>query len=191
MWARVAVAVVLSVAAGGSAQADGVGRAHAELDPLPFARGGYGGQVGFRPAGSGLRVAAASFALDVPDLAVEVGGNDGFHARVRPSAALYLLYHVQPAARGGWAFGGSLRYLRIRYTHDDEPDARADVGDLSPELIAGYKWHPGAAGFYLQPWLGLGVTAWRHGDLDVGAHTYDPLPVQPFFTVNVGWDVAL
>lgn len=182
-------AVAVACAASG-ARADGIGRANAELDPLPFVRAGYGVQVGYRPSGSGLRVSVASFALDVPDAAVELGGNEGFHARVRPSAALYV-FHYRPDARGGWALGGSLRYLRIRYTHDDEPDRRADVGELSPEIIAGYKWHPGAAGFYLQPWLGLGVTVWRRGDLDVGEHTVSPLPVQPFFTVNLGWELAL
>ena len=173
-----------------AARADGAARVHAEVDPLPFARHGYGGQVGLRLRGSGLRFAIASFALDVPDAALQFSGNEGFHARVRPSVALYVLYYPSPE-RGGWAFGGSLRYLRLRYTHDDEPGGRANVSEVSPELIAGYKWHPGAAGFYLQPWFGLGVTAVRDGDLDVGAHTYDPPPVQLFATVNLGWDVAL
>ncbi|HUS66263.1 MAG TPA: hypothetical protein VMZ28_17035 [Kofleriaceae bacterium] len=185
LWLGLLVAV-----APAAARADEPARVHAEVDPLPFARGGYGAQLGLRLRGSGLRFAVASFALDVPDAATQLSGNDGFHARVRPSGAVYVLYYPSPT-RGGWAFGGSLRYLRLRYRHDDEPGARANVTELSPELIAGYKWHPRPAGFYLQPWFGLGVTAARDGDLDVGARTYDPPPVQLFATVNLGWDVAL
>jgi len=165
-------------------------RVHAELDPLPFARGGYGGQLGIRPSGfGGLRLAIASFALDVPDFAVQLGGNDGFHGRVRPSAAVYVLYY--PALRNGWAFGGALRYLRLRYQHDDAPGEESKTSEISPELIVGYKWHPSGLGFYLQPWLGLSSTLWRSEEIQVGTLDYDPLPVQAFFTVNLGWELEL
>jgi hypothetical protein len=130
----------------------------------------------------------------VPDPVAELGGNDGFDIEVRPSGAIYVLYYLRPAGQNGFAFGGALRYLRLRYTHADEPgDGR--VSELSPEAIAAYQWHPlpggPARGLYLQPWIGLSFTAYRDGDRVVGARTYDPLPVQPFFTVNIGWELAL
>jgi hypothetical protein len=109
---------------------------------------------------------------------------------VHPSAAVYVLYYPSSASEG-WAVGGSLRYLRLRYTHVDEPDERADVAEVSPEAIVGYKWHPWDGRFYLQPWFGLGVTVHRSGDLDVGARTYDPLPVQLFATINLGWELRV
>ena len=182
------VALVVIAALAGTAYADDV-HLHAEVDPLPFTRGGYGGQLGVRAdAIARVRVAAASFALDVPDFAAQLGGNDDFHIRVRPSAALYVLYYLSPA-RNGFAVGGSLRYLRLRYTHDDI-DEHDDVRELSPEAIVGYKWHPSRYGFYLQPWFGLSVTAWRSHDPVVGGRAYDPLPVQAFFTVNLGWELV-
>jgi hypothetical protein len=172
----------------GTAAADGV-ITHVELDPLTFANAGYGGQLGIRHhALHGLRLAIASFSLHVPDPIAELGGNAGFDVRVRPSGALYALYYFEPAGRGGLAIGGSVRYLRYRYEHDDVPGAAATTRELSPEVIVAYQWHPFHDGFYVQPWLALGVTVLRSGEPDVGDRTYDPLPVSPFFTVNLGYE---
>lgn len=167
-------------------------RLHAELDPLPFVLGGYGGQIGYRAAAlPRLRFAVASFALDLPDAIAQLDAdNDGFHVRVRPSAAVYVLYFVS-GERGGWVAGGAVRALRLEYTRDGEPDARARVTELSPEAIVGYKWHPWRAGFYLQPWLGLSRALVSSADPVVGDREYQVPIVQPFFTVNVGWELAL
>lgn len=182
-----ALAIVVLLVAPASAEVT----LHAEVDPLPFANGGYGGQLGIRhPALRGVRIAAASFALHVPDVLSQIGGNDGFDQRVRPSGALYVLYYFRPG-RDGFSVGGSLRYLRLRYEHDDLPGDRADTRELSPELIVGYQWHPFNNGFYLQPWFALGVTLVRDGDPIVGDREYEPLPVSPFFTVNIGYEHAL
>lgn len=185
-----ALALVLGIALSPPARAEGV-HLHGELDPLPFARAGYGGQLGVRDDErlGRVRIAAASFALDVPDLAAQLGDNDGFHLRVRPSAAVYVLYYLAPG-RDGLALGGSLRYLRLRATHDAFTGVHDDTRELSPEAIVAYKWHPSRYGFYLQPWFGLSATAWRAHDLRVGDRTYDPLPVQAFFTVNLGWELV-
>jgi len=165
---------------------------HGELDPFPFATLRYGGQLGVRaPQLAGVRLALASFSLDVPDVIGQLGGNDGFHVDVRPSGALYALYYLRPAGSDGLAVGASLRYLRFRYTHDDAPGEDVDVSELSPEAIVGYQWHPFHNGFYLQPWLALGVALTHSADATVGGHTYDELPVSPFFTVNIGYERAL
>lgn len=159
-----------------------------EVDPLPFALGGFGAQLGVRRGP--VRIAPACFSLDVPDMVAELGGNDGFHIRVRPSPAVYVLYFPTGDGRGWW-FGGALRMLRLRYTHDDAAGLDAETTEVSPEAIGGYRWFPTRHGFYVQPWVGLSVTAYRSGDLDVGTQTYDPLPVQLFATVNLGWEFAL
>jgi hypothetical protein len=182
-------ALALVVAMTSLATAEPGARLHAEVDPLPFARGGYGGQIGVRVDRiARVRVAVASFSLDVPDLVTQLGGNDDFHLRVRPSGALYVLYYLSPG-RSGLAVGGSVRYLRLRYTHDAVPGMEAETSEVSPEAIVGYKWHPTRHGFYLQPWLGASITAWRSGEPVVGDRTYAPLPVQLFFTVNLGWEL--
>lgn len=165
---------------------------HAELDPLTFANGGYGGQLGIRhPALHGVRLAVAGFSLHVPDALARFGGNDGFDLRVRPSGALYALYYGHAAEHDGLAIGASLRYLRLRYEHDDVPGHQAEVTELSPEVIIGYQWHPLHGAFYLQPWLALGVTVSRRGEAIVGNKHYDEPPIQPFFTVNIGWELRL
>jgi hypothetical protein len=162
---------------------------HAEIDPFPFSTGRYGGQIGIRaPALGGVRIAIASFSLDVPDVIGQLGGNDKFHVDVRPSGALYVLYYLRPPGRDGFAVGGSIRYLRFRYTHDDAPGEQADVSEISPEAIVGYQWHPFTNGFYLQPWLALGRALTHSGDMTVGGHAYKELPISPFFTVNIGWE---
>jgi hypothetical protein len=163
---------------------------HAELDPLTFANGGYGGQLGIRhPALGGVRLAIASFSLHVPDVISQIG-NAGFDERVRPSGAIYALYYFAPPGHDGFAAGISVRYLRIRYEHDDEPGLTADVSQISPEAIVGYQWHPFHNGFYLQPWFALGVALWSSGDAIVGSHRYDAFPVSPFATVNIGYELA-
>jgi hypothetical protein len=161
-----------------------------EVDPLPFATGGYGTQLGVRHPRL-PRIAVASFSVNVPDLVTELGGNDGFHLRVRPSAAVYVLHYFAAPGRDGFCVGGSVRYLRLRYEHDEVPGMRADVGELSPEAIVGYQWHPFDNGFYAQPWLGLSFTLARDGEPVVGDRRYNPMPIQPFFTVNVGWEFRL
>jgi hypothetical protein len=176
----------------GAARADEPTLLHGELDPLTFANAGYGGQLGVRhPALHGVRLAIASFSLHVPDPIAQIGGNDGFDVRVRPSGALYALYYLRPASRDGFAIGASLRYLRYRYRHDDVPDTDANVSEVSPEAIVGYQWHPFHNGFYVQPWFALGVTVYRNGEAQVGDRAYDALPVSPFFTVNIGFEHGL
>jgi hypothetical protein len=191
-FAACSVLLVSSPARGDDTSPGEAVRLHAELDPLTFANGGYGGQIGIRHAAlHGVRLAIASFSLHVPDPLAQVGGNDGFDLRVRPSGALYALYYLRAAGQDGFAGGVSLRYLRLRYEHDDVPGMRADTTELSPEAIVGYQWHLFHNGLYLQPWLALGVTVLRSGEPVVGDKRYDPLPVQPFFTVNIGWEQAL
>jgi len=191
--ARVAIALALALAiAPAAARADQTPTlVHAEVDPLPFANRGYGAQLGIRPAAlRGVRVAIASFSLHVPDLLSQIG-NDGFDERVRPSGAIYILYYRSPPRHDGWSFGGSLRYLRLRFEHDDFPNMRAELTEISPEAIVGYQWHPFHNGFYLQPWLALGIVLHRSGEPKVGDRTYDELPISPFFTVNIGWERGL
>lgn len=188
-----ALAVLVGLA--GVAQADAPPERtylHVELDPLPFANGGYGGQVGVRhPALRGVRIAAASFSLHVPDFITAFGDNDGWDQKVLPSAALYVLYYARRAGRDGFAFGGSVRYLRYRFFHDDMPASTVEIGELTPEAIVGYQWHPFDNGFYLQPWFALGISLWRDKEPTVDGRTYDSLPITPFFTVNIGYEHAL
>jgi hypothetical protein len=187
----VVIAAILAFAAPARADDDPL-VVHAEVDPFPFSTGRYGGQIGVRhPALHGVRIAVASFSLDVPDLIAQIGGNSGFHVDVRPSGAVYMLFYPKPVGQDGVAIGASMRYLRFRYTHDDAPGERADVSELSPEAIVGYQWHPFKNGFYLQPWLALGIVLHRSAEPTVSGHTYDELPVSPFFTVNIGWEQRL
>lgn len=167
------------------AHADDV-RLHVEVDPQPFLLGGYGFQPGVRY--NHLRVAVGNFRLDVPDAITELGGNEGFHQTVRHSTSLYILYFLKD--RSGLAFGGSIRLLRPSFTHDDEA-GEAKVWEIGPEAIIGYKWQPTSYGFYVMPWVAAGVTLYRSGDMTVGTQTYDPVPINLFATVNIGWEWKL
>ena len=184
-------ALFLVVLFASTARADDRVYLHAELDPLTFVNGGYGGQLGIRlPQLQGVRLAIASFSLHVPDVLSQIG-NAGFDERVEPSGALYVLYYFRPAGHDGFAVGGSFRYLRVRYERDDLPGVETHVTELSPEAILGYQWHPFHNGFYLQPWLALGVVLHRSRDTAVGDRTYNEFPISPFFTVNIGYEQGL
>lgn len=192
-------ALLLSIALGAGlvapAVADEPTVLQVELDPLPFATGRYGVQIGARhPALRGVRISVASFSVNVPDAVTQMGdGNEGFHLQVRPSFATYVLYYFAPPGEDGITVGGALRYLRLRYTHDDEMHDEALVSEVSPEAIVGYQWHPFESGvarsFYVQPWLGLSFTLARSGEALLGGREYDSLPVLPFVTVNLGWEL--
>jgi hypothetical protein len=190
---RLAIVMLLTFAGGARADERDPFLGDLECDPLPFANGGYGCQLGARPPQlHGLRISVAQFSLHVPDVVSQLGGNDGFDLQVRPgSGAAYFLYYFAKPGHDGFTVGGSIRYLRLRYEHDDEPGLHTDVSEISPEAIAGYQWHPFHNGFYLQPWVAFGVVLHRSGKAVVGAHEYDELPISPFFTVNIGWELAL
>jgi len=168
---------------------------HAELDPLTFANSGYGGQVGFRvPQLHGVRLAVASFSLHVPDPISQLHGNGGFDEKVEPSGAFYALYCFGAAGEDGFSVGASFRILKLSITRDDTADAEARVTEISPEAIVGYQWHPfpvSTPGFYLQPWLGLGVDVWKNHEAIVGGKQYSELPIDHFFTVNIGYEQPL
>ena len=184
---RVAVWLILILAASTNARADDADvRVHLEIDPQPFILGGYGIQPGVRY--NHLRVGLGNFRLNVPDAIAQLGGNDGFHQHVRHSNALYVLYFLEEGS--GFAFGGSMRLLRLSFTRDGETET-ANTWELGPEAIAAYKWQPTAYGFYLMPWVAIGVTLYHEGDAVVGGERYDPLPVNLFATMNVGWDFWL
>ncbi len=190
-------AILLSGSAANAEPATEHSVAQVEVDPLPFALGGYGVMVGIRdPAWHGLRVSTAQFSLHVPDALSQLGGNDGFDLEVRPSSgAIYVLYYGQPVGSNGLTFGGSIRHLKLRYKHDDEPGKQLTIHEISPELIVGYQWHPFKTGalkaFYAQPWLALGFVLARSDKPVVGTHANDEMPISTFFTVNFGWEMSL
>lgn len=93
--------------------------------------------------------------------------------------------------RAGLVAGGSLRYLRYEYTHDDFAGERARGGEVSIEAIIGFKWHLGGFGFYLQPWLGISRGLFDNGSSTVGDRDYEQPILSPFATVNLGWELEL
>jgi hypothetical protein len=110
----------------------------------------------------------------------------GFHLKIQPTPALFV-----HAIYKGFLLGGSLRYLRLAYTHDDFAGERSHTQDISLEAIAGYRWFPTKSGFYLHPWLGLSTSLHQSGDARVGDRSYQALSIQPFATVNLGWELSL
>lgn len=161
---------------------------HAEIDPLPFALGGYGIQIGLaHKALPGWRFGLGNFSLEVPDASSQLNSdNKGFHLKVRRSHALYALRFFSTDRRG-WCVGGSARYLRLEYTHDDSPGAKARLAEVSVEAIGGYKWHPFKAGFYVMPWLAIALPLYATADPVVGDSEYNPDPLSVFATANLGW----
>lgn len=198
--ALLAIAVTSGVASAvttGIAHADDRPVIHAEVDPFPFATGRYGVQVGARlPALKGLRLSLAGFSVNVPDFLASPLYGEGTHIDVRPgSGAIYALYYFRAPGKDGFCAGMSMRYLRVHSTHDDA-DGAIDLREVSPEAIVGFQWHPFGNGFYLQPWLALGVTVYSSGTQTYpmpknGAVTFDEPAVSPFFTVNIGYEQAI
>jgi hypothetical protein len=160
-----------------------------ETDPSTFVLGGFAAHVRAQPEASHLALGVGAYALDFPDLLVDLDGanrDQGWDVRLRLGVGLFADYYLAPAPRA-WFFGVQLAAHDYRYRNDHAPGQEAHAVDAVVMPRVGYLWRPFAAGFYVMPWLGVGATAQLSGSRRVGAQTYDLFPVIPFATLHVGW----
>jgi hypothetical protein len=160
-----------------------------ELDPLPFALGGYGGLVSVRPDRR-WKIGLSSYGVDYPNAFV-TGDDAGFHLHIKPSSVLMIDYSLTgDTPRGGWFVGGEVRQARIAYTHDDAPGMTTDVTHYELAVSGGYVWYPFEhTGLFLQAWGSVGHYVWSTGTPTVDGHTYHPAAIVPYATVHIGFEI--
>ncbi|MBK8498711.1 MAG: hypothetical protein IPL52_07810 [Flavobacteriales bacterium] len=129
-----------------------------ELDPMPFALGGYSFSVRYADRHLTHWSAMASvFSSDFPNGMLssankEAGWND---LHFRPSHALFVDYDFSGTGRGFFA-GPSVFLYNNEVTHGPTGELRTFTS-IYPNVRLGYTWFPfKKAGLYLSPWVNLG-----------------------------------
>lgn len=158
-----------------------------ETDPSTFAFGGFAAhaRLTFGHAAVGL----GAYAMNFPDVLVDnLPGNRGedFGVRLQLGVGAFGDWFVRDDSKGLFV-GAQAAVQRYRYTHDAVPDATGHGTNVLFMPRVGYLYQPFDAGFYLEPWMGLGLTARVAGDGRVGDRTYRVFPVIPYAALHVGW----
>jgi len=148
-----------------------------EVDPLPFATGGYSVALGWQAAH--VRLSANAFAANLPSFAVQ----DGWSGRIRAAGALRV--QLYPDWRNRGLFGAlQLGPVATRFT--SASGAVSDAYQLVLTPSVGYRWFPwdGRLGLYLMPAAGIGLALATH---DEGVSYRAPV-VTAQAALHLGWE---
>lgn len=162
-----------------------------ETDPATFVLRGFAGHVRVRPAAlPRWLLGVGMYAMDFPSLLVDLSPanrDEGWDVRLRLGGGVFADYFLRPAP-AGWFIGAEAALLGLRASRGAEAARFVNVL-LMPRV--GYLARPFASGFFLMPWLGVGVTARVAGSADAGGETYELYPVSLSDSAHVAWHAAL
>ena len=162
----------------------------AESDPVDFLSHGYALYLGVKPPGPGnYRFGVGTFALDFPTFAVDaLAGESGWSVRARWTALVYVSRYFSEDRRG-WFVGGRAFVSSFRYRNSAFPGQQDEEQHLFLAPEVGYQWFPFESGFYITPWLGLGVDVVRSGVPRVGDRTLNGARLLPLPFVYFGYEI--
>jgi hypothetical protein len=163
-----------------------------EIDPSTYLLKGYSFHVRIKPSScERWMIGVGTYGLDLPDMLVNLNPdnrNEGWNARIRSAYSLYGEYYFKQANQR-WFIGEQIGIQNFRVKNDQESNAgSADFSNMLLMTYFGYSWHPGAGGFYIKPWAGLGYTNQLSGSTTVGNLHYDVAPIFPFVTFHIGYN---
>jgi len=160
-----------------------------ETDPATFAFEGYAAHARIRPSSTPhWSFGAGVYAMKLPTIMVDVdpaNRDRGWSSRIAFAFGAFVDRSFRDDGDGLFV-GAQLGAQRFRVTRGGV----GGEGDFTAVLAmprVGYVWRPFDAGFYLMPWLGVGMTAKVGGDTTVGDASYHVLPVVAFATLHAGW----
>ncbi len=182
--------MLLSILFAGAAGAQEKNRFSLEIDPATYALGGYAVHLRMTtPALPGWRFGFGAYALDFPDLFVDMNPDNKDESwDVRLDSGIGLFAEFTPGGKDrGWFAGGQVAVQRFQVGNEQEGTAQAEFSTLLLMIHTGYRWFPSASGLYLQPWAGLGYAGKISGETQVGSRTYAVSPVVPFMTLHLGY----
>jgi hypothetical protein len=164
----------------------------AESDPVDFVSHGYALYVGVKPPGlERWRFGLGTFALDFPGFAIDaLAGESGWSVRAKWSALAYVSHYFNDERRGFFV-GGRTFVSEFRYRNSAFPGAEDNQLHLFVAPEVGYQWFPFDNGFYVTPWLGLGVDVARSGVPRVGDKELNGARLLPLPFVYFGYELSL
>ncbi len=163
-----------------------------ELDPATFVLGGFSGHVRVRPAMlPAWSLGAGAYAMDLPSFVVgldPVNRGRDWNARIRLGAAFFADRFLGDAPRGSFV-GLELGLQRMRLENPRLGPGSAEYSALLVMPRAGYLWQPFGSGFYVMPWVGVGLARKVAGTTALGGETYHVPGVPMFATLHLGWSL--
>ena len=157
-------------------------------DPLPYVLHGFSFHVGAVLPGGRFSLEAAIFSSRLSESLITLveSKDQGFTARLNGLTFEAYWHAVQ------WERNALLLGLQAHFD-DFTPQYRADPaeGDLKQIYLfptVAYRWFPiDGAGFFVKPFVSLGLPLLGSKTAATGAQTFYQLPVFPLATVIVGW----
>lgn len=162
-----------------------------ETDPATFAFGGFSAHARLAPERSHLAVGVGAYAMTFPSVLAGMAPanhDEGWKVRLSLGVGAFGDYFFAEEPRG-WFVGAQLAVQRYRYENEHVAGAEAGATNLLVMPRVGYLYRPFRAGFFVEPWLGVGATARLAGSAQVGDREYALFPVVPYAAVHVGWQL--
>lgn len=186
-----AVALMLGGAMQSTARAEGelrgvrAWRPRIDIEPAAWFLHGYSVHVGVQPpAFPRVLLSTGAYAFDMPGMLMTMTGEDPqmWDGRLTFGAGAFADVFVGEHVDRGWVLGGQLGFQR--YEVVDRMSGGRQAFDCALVLLrGGYEWHPRGIGGYVFPWAGVAITPEVGGD----SGTYDPRPLVPYVTLDLGW----
>lgn len=160
-----------------------------EIDPATFGFGGYGFHLRYQPKTCDhLLIGAGIYAMDLPDLIVNLNANnkdEGWNSRINLGYGLFAEHHFTEVNKG-W-FVGAQTSLQEYKLKREEISGETKYTNLLLMAHAGYSWKPFGDHFYIKPWAGIGYTTQISGENTLGTEEYDIAPIAMFATLHIGY----
>lgn len=161
-----------------------------ETDPSTFAFDGYAAHFRFTPSGLEHWVfGVGTYSMKFPDFIVNMDSKDrdqGWDVKLRHGYGLFTDYYFNSAGSDLF-IGGQLAFQNfgIKNSTQGIKESRYSTVLLMPRV--GYQWNPFNNGFYIMPWIGIGLETKINGDNSIGNKSYNVSPLLPFATVHFGY----
>lgn len=159
-----------------------------EMDPITLGFQGYGAHFRINPEGSRFLFGAGLYAMDFPDLLVDINPKNRdmkWHVRLNQGLGLFGEYYFTEANHK--FFLGSQMGTQEFEIKNASLEGKRGFTNLLVMGYGGYVWHPFAFNLYIKPWAGLGYTTPVSGSTSLGGKTYAIFPVIAFSTLHIGY----
>ena len=161
-----------------------------ETDPSTFVFKGYAFHIRIKPKSSShLVIGAGTYALDLPDLMVNMNKDNkdkGWNVRINSAFSLFGEYYFREANKK-WFAGLQAGVQNYKNTYDNIANKKSKYSNLLIMPSVGYNWQPFKFPMYVKPWFGLGYTSKISGSSSIDNMRYDISPFVPFVTLHIGY----
>ena len=162
-----------------------------ETDPMPYFLNGYSvhTQVSFEKL-SHWRFGMGGFYMEYPEFMINLEPDNkdkGWNVHMH-GMAFAVEYYLKRQTEGLF-MGAAFLTGFFEVSNNNVSNEKINYTSFLPTFRIGYRWLPFKDnGFYILPWFGLGVTASKAPDTQVGSMEYVVNRVTPLVSLHVGYE---